>query len=329
MISHEIGQWCVYPELRRDAEIHRLPEAEELRDLPRLARGQRHGATRPPTFLLASGKLQTLCYKEDIESALRTPGMGGFQLLDLHDFPGQGTALVGVLDPFWEAKGYVTAEEYRRFCDSTVPLARLTERVFTTDGHAGGRRRGGALRPGAARRRGGRVWKLVGDDGQSRRQRRAAGDETSRSDNGIALGRVTREPREGRRARGKYRLVVRPRGHAVRERLGRLGLSAAAWTRPRRRASPWLRELDERRRCALAGRRQGAPAGSARPGARGRPGKVELGFSSIFWNTAWTRRQAPHTLGILATRSIRRSPRSRPSTTATGSGGIWSAARER
>jgi hypothetical protein len=28
-------------------------------------------------------------------------------------------------------------------------------------------------------------------------------------------------------------------------------------------------------------------------------GKVELGFSSIFWNTAWTSRQAPHTLGVL------------------------------
>jgi hypothetical protein len=28
-------------------------------------------------------------------------------------------------------------------------------------------------------------------------------------------------------------------------------------------------------------------------------GKVALGFSSIFWNTAWTHRQAPHTLGIL------------------------------
>jgi hypothetical protein len=26
---------------------------------------------------------------------------------------------------------------------------------------------------------------------------------------------------------------------------------------------------------------------------------VALGFSSIFWNTAWTRRQPPHTLGIL------------------------------
>ena len=28
-------------------------------------------------------------------------------------------------------------------------------------------------------------------------------------------------------------------------------------------------------------------------------GKVALGFSSIFWNTAWTHRQPPHTLGIL------------------------------
>ena len=53
-------------------------------------------------FLMASGALQTLLYKEEIEVMLRTPGLGGFQLLDLHDFPGQGTALIGVLDPFWE-----------------------------------------------------------------------------------------------------------------------------------------------------------------------------------------------------------------------------------
>jgi beta-galactosidase len=48
-------------------------------------------------------------------------------------FPGRGTALVGVLDPFWESKGYVAPEEYRRFCDATVPLARLAKRVFTQD----------------------------------------------------------------------------------------------------------------------------------------------------------------------------------------------------
>ena len=63
-------------------------------------------------FLMASGKLQAALYKEEIESALRTPGFGGFELLDLHDFPGQGTAFVGVLDPFWESKGYITAEAF-------------------------------------------------------------------------------------------------------------------------------------------------------------------------------------------------------------------------
>ena len=70
------------------------------------------------SFLLASGKLQTLCYKADIEAALRTPKFGGFQLLGLNDFPGQGTALVGSLDVFWEEKGYVSPEEYSRFCNA-------------------------------------------------------------------------------------------------------------------------------------------------------------------------------------------------------------------
>ena len=81
---------------------------------------------------MASGKLQVLCYKEEIEATLRTPGVGGVQLLDLHDFPGQGTALVGVLDPFWDSKPYVTAAEYRRFYNTTVPLARLLRRTWTS-----------------------------------------------------------------------------------------------------------------------------------------------------------------------------------------------------
>ena len=138
VISHEIGQWCVYPNFDeipkytgylkpRNFDIFR--DRLEANGLGKLAR----------QFLLASGKLQALCYKEDIESALRTPGMGGFELLDLHDFPGQGTALVGVLDPFWEEKGYITPREYSRFCNATVPLARLPRRVFTTNDRCGAR----------------------------------------------------------------------------------------------------------------------------------------------------------------------------------------------
>lgn len=56
------------------------------------------------SFLLASGKLQTICYKADIEAALRTSNFGGFQLLGLSDFTGQGTALVGTLDAFGRRK---------------------------------------------------------------------------------------------------------------------------------------------------------------------------------------------------------------------------------
>jgi hypothetical protein len=132
VIVHEMGQWCAYPDFDqipkysgplkpRNLEIFRDSLAE-------------HGMLdQDHDFVLASGKLQTLCYKEEIEAALRTPGIGGFELLDLHDFPGQGTALVGVLDAFWDSKGYVTPERFRRFCNTTVPLVRLTRRVWTKD----------------------------------------------------------------------------------------------------------------------------------------------------------------------------------------------------
>ena len=75
-------------------------------------------------FLQASGQLAANLYKEEIERALKTRGVGGFQLLDLHDFPGQGTALVGLLNAFWDSKGLVTPAEFRRFCGPVVPLLR-------------------------------------------------------------------------------------------------------------------------------------------------------------------------------------------------------------
>ena len=99
-ISHEIGQWCVYPdfdEIQKYTGVLKAKNFEVFRDFLQ----QSGMPEKAREFLMASGKLQTLCYKEDIEAALRTPDFGGFQLLDLHDFPGQGTALVGVLDPFW------------------------------------------------------------------------------------------------------------------------------------------------------------------------------------------------------------------------------------
>jgi hypothetical protein len=125
VISHETGQWVAYPDydvIKKFTGYMRPGNYEIFRDS--LAA---HGLLKKnKEFAWASGRYQLECYKEEIEANLRTPGLGGFQLLDLHDYVGQGTALVGVLDPFWESKGYATAEEFRKFCDTTVPLARLT-----------------------------------------------------------------------------------------------------------------------------------------------------------------------------------------------------------
>jgi hypothetical protein len=137
-VAHEMGQWCAFPdfsEIKKYTGIYRAKNFElfqqNLKD--RGMGGQAHD------FLMASGKLQLLCYKNEIEKILRTPGYAGFQLLGLQDFPGQGTALVGVLNAFWEEKGYATSKEYARFCNTTVPLARLPKFVFTNNEtfHAG------------------------------------------------------------------------------------------------------------------------------------------------------------------------------------------------
>ena len=76
-------------------------------------------------FVYNSGRQQVRMLKEDLEANLRTPYIYGFELLDLHDYLGQGTALVGILDSFWDSKGYVTPNEWRQFCDETVLLARI------------------------------------------------------------------------------------------------------------------------------------------------------------------------------------------------------------
>ena len=82
-------------------------------------------------FMMASCKLQALCYKHEIEKTLRTPDYAGFQLLALNDYSGQGTALVGLTDVFFEPKEYIRAEAMRRFCSPTVPLARIPKFTYT------------------------------------------------------------------------------------------------------------------------------------------------------------------------------------------------------
>jgi hypothetical protein len=131
-VSHETGQWCAFPnfsEIRKYTGVNKAKNFEIFRDIL----NDNHMGSMGHDFMMASGKLQAICYKHEIEKTLRTPDYAGFQLLALNDYSGQGTALVGLLDVFFEEKGYINADEFRRFCSPTVPLARIPKFVYTND----------------------------------------------------------------------------------------------------------------------------------------------------------------------------------------------------
>ena len=84
-------------------------------------------------FFKASGRWAAELYRADIEMNLRTEGMGGFQLLDLQDYPGQGSAFVGILDAFMDSKGLIKPEEWRQFCNEVVPMVKMSSYTYSSD----------------------------------------------------------------------------------------------------------------------------------------------------------------------------------------------------
>lgn len=290
VIAHEIGQWCVYPnfeEIQKYTGVLKPRNFEIFRDLLE----QKHMADQARDFLMASGKLQTLCYKEEIESALRTPHFGGFQLLDLHDFPGQGTALVGVLDPFWDSKPYVSPAEYSRFCNAIVPLLRLPKRIFTSSETLSAEAEVSQFGPddltAAAVQ-----WALLDAEGDPLRQgilrkdRMPAGDLYS-------VGRITL-PLSDFPVPAKYSLKLNVKNTEACNHWDIWIYPDTVPTEPPQDVilanafdESVIRRLENGAKVLLA-------IDPAQVNTN-----VKLGFSSIFWNTVWTEGQAPHTLGIL------------------------------
>jgi beta-galactosidase len=211
VLAHEVGQWCAYPDfdvIEKFTGYLRPGNYEIFRDS-----ATAHGVLdKNREFAWASGKFQLECYKQEIEANLRTPGAAGFQLLDLHDYLGQGGALVGLLDAFWEPKSYVTAEQFRRFCSRTVPLARLSKNILkTTDPFEVNveiANYGPGAIPGAAP-----VWKIVDLKGSVVAQGKWPAKDISIGKN-VALGTVSVDlaklpaPRE-------YKLVVGLKGAPI------------------------------------------------------------------------------------------------------------------
>jgi hypothetical protein len=129
-ISTEVGQYQVYPnydEIKKYTGV--LKPWNFLVFQKRLI--ENNMGDQALDFFKASGALSMICYRADVEMAMRTPGFGGFHLLDLQDFPGQGSALIGVLDAFMDSKELITPEEFSHFCNKVVPLF-VTEKYCWT-----------------------------------------------------------------------------------------------------------------------------------------------------------------------------------------------------
>jgi hypothetical protein len=130
LLTHEIGQWNVFPnlaEIPKYTGVLRPINLEAIRDDLK-----KNGLlAQAPDFTRVSGKFAAELYKQEIELALRSQPLAGYQLLDLHDYPGQGTAHVGFLDSFWDSKGVADPSAFREVAAPVVPLVRMTKRVYT------------------------------------------------------------------------------------------------------------------------------------------------------------------------------------------------------
>ena len=132
IISHETGQFQTYPdydEIRKYTGVLYPYNMEVFR-----SRLEKAGMLdQAKDFHRASGLWSLKLYKQDVEMDLRTPNMAGFQLLDLQDYPGQGSAYVGILDAFMQSKGLCTEAEWRQWCSPVVPLLITQKFCFTND----------------------------------------------------------------------------------------------------------------------------------------------------------------------------------------------------
>lgn len=129
VVGHENCQFQIYPDYGQISKYTGVLYPYNL-EIFRDRLKENHLSSQAKSFHQATGHFSIECYKADMEYAFRTPGFGGFQLLDLQDYPGQGSALVGILDAFMDSKGIVEPETFYGFCAPLVPLALMKDHCW-------------------------------------------------------------------------------------------------------------------------------------------------------------------------------------------------------
>ncbi len=136
VISHETAQFQTYPDFDEIRKYTGVLYPYNMQVFyKRLV--QAGMSAQAKDFHRASGLWSLRLYKADIEMDMRTPNMAGYQLLDLQDYPGQGSAYVGVLDALMEEKTFMHenngSEVWRSFCNQVVPLLETERFCYASD----------------------------------------------------------------------------------------------------------------------------------------------------------------------------------------------------
>ena len=131
MFSFEVGQYEVLPDFHELEQFRGVTEPVNYRIIQR--RAERKGLLHIwDRMTEASGELALIGYREEAEAVLRTPAMSGISLLSLQDFPGQGTALVGMMNAHLQPKSFDFArpERFEAFFRDAMPLPELERYTY-------------------------------------------------------------------------------------------------------------------------------------------------------------------------------------------------------
>ena len=129
VVSHEIGQYEFTPDFHEIVHYTGVLQPENMK-IFRERMEEKGLLCYADDYFRASGKLAVACYKLELEAAFRSANLSGFQLLDIKDYSGQGTALVGILNAFNINKGAVSKTDWRMFCSDAVLLPTLDSFVM-------------------------------------------------------------------------------------------------------------------------------------------------------------------------------------------------------
>jgi len=132
VFSFEVGQFEILPDFGELEKFKGISDPANIRLIEDKVKSLGVPFDIWKQYVEATGELACIAYREEIEAVMRTKDMSGISLLGLQDFPGQGTALVGMLNSHLQQKPYPFAkpERFHKFYSDQHIMVLLPKYTF-------------------------------------------------------------------------------------------------------------------------------------------------------------------------------------------------------